>query len=168
LFNGAGILKHGTSDLPAAEIDELLKINLNGAIYTASYVAAQMRKQRSGYIINVASIGGKIAQSFSGVYASSKFGIVGFSEALSKEMAEFDVKVTCLCPGQVATEMTRERDFSQDDMIQVGDINKTIGYLLSLSKNAIPFEITINCLPFVKKMAQVMHEVYGLKKKKIK
>lgn len=164
LFNNAAILKQGTSSVPAAEIDQLLKINLNGAIYIASCVSAQMKQQKSGYIINVASIGGKIAQSFSGIYAASKFGMVGFSEALAKEMAEFDVKVTCLCPSLVATEMTSGRKFSANDMIQTEDINKTVSYLLSLSKNAVPFEIMINCLPFAKKLTKVMHEVYGFGK----
>ena len=61
LINNAAILKRGTTDLPDDEIDELLQINLNGAIYVAKYVAMQMKKQRSGYIINISSLGGKFA-----------------------------------------------------------------------------------------------------------
>ncbi len=164
LFNNAGIWKQGTSDLSVAEIDTMLKTNLNGAIYVASSVAQQMKKQRNGYIINLSSIAGKIAQSFSGVYSASKFGLSGFSESLSKEMSLYGVKVTNICPGMVATDMSEDRSFKSEWMIDVTDINKTVGYLLSLSKNAVPVEIVITGLPFIEKTTQGINAVYGIDK----
>lgn len=161
LFNNAGILKQGTTDLSDEEIDELIKINLNGAIYIAKYVASQMKKQKYGYIFNLSSLGGKIAASFAGVYAASKFGLSGFSEALSKEMSLYGVKVTNICPAMIATEMTRGRKFKADQMLQVNDITKTLDYLLSLSKNAIPTEIIINCFPFVERLTEATYKAYG-------
>ena len=160
LFNNAGILKYGTSTLPDNEIDELLKINLNGAIYVAKYVALHMKKQKSGYIINVSSIGGKIAASFAGIYAASKFGLTGFSEALSKEMSLYDVKVTNICPHMIATEMTAGRKFKPEQMIETDDICRTVGYLLSLSRNAIPLEIAIHCMPFIEKNTRAIYESF--------
>jgi short-subunit dehydrogenase len=160
LLNNAAILKRGTIDLPDEEIDELLKINLNGAIYVAKYVASQMKQQRNGYIINISSLGGKVAVSFSGVYAASKFGLSGFSEALTKEMSLYGVKVTNICPSMIATEMASGRKFKLDEMIQLGDITKTVDYLLSLSKNAIPTEILISCLPLIRKTTESLYEMY--------
>lgn len=160
LFNNAAILKRGTTDLPDDEIEELLKINLNGAIYIAKYVATQMKKQRDGYIINVSSLGGKVAASFAGVYAASKFGLSGFSEALTKEMSLYGVKVTNICPSMIATEMAKGRKFEADQMIQPKDITKTIDYLLSLSKNAIPTEILISCLPLIEKTTESLFQLY--------
>jgi len=164
LFNNAGILKHGTSTLADSEIDELLKINLNGAIYVAKYVAEQMKAQKNGYIINLSSLGGKVAASFAGIYAASKFGLTGFSEALAKEMSLYHVKVTNICPHVITTEMTAGRTFKPEDMIEQADIEKTIDYLLSLSKNAIPLELVIHCMPFIEKMVHSTYQVYGLKK----
>jgi len=160
LFNNAAILKRGTIDLPDNEIEELLKINLNGAIYVAKHVATQMKKQREGYIINISSLGGKVAASFSGVYAASKFGLSGFSEALTKEMSLYDVKVTNICPSMIATEMANGRKFKLDQMIQLNDIKKTVDYLLSLSKNAIPTEILLSCFPLIEKTTKSLFKMY--------
>lgn len=162
LFNNAAILKRGTSDISDRDIDELLQINLHGAIYIAKYVAEQMKKQKEGYIINMSSIGGKIAQSFSGIYAASKFGLTGFNEALAKEMSFYGVKVTSICPSMTATEMTAGRRFKPEVMIQTSDIIKTVEYLLGLSKNATPIEVIIHCLPFVEKNTQAINELFGL------
>lgn len=162
LFNNAGILKLGTSTLSDNEIDELLKTNLNGAIYVAKYVASQMKKQKSGYIINLSSTSGKVAVSFAGIYAASKFGLSGFSEALFKEMSLYGVKVTNICPSLIATEMTAGKLFKPNQMIETTDICKTIDYLLSLSMNAVPLEIVIHCMSFVEKTTRATYEVYEI------
>ncbi len=160
LFNNAAILHRGTTDISDIAIKNLLDINLNGAIYVAKHVAQQMKFQRDGYIINVSSLGGKVAMPFSGVYAASKFGLSGYSESLSKEMAVYNVKVTNICPSMVATEMAIGRKFSLDQMIQIDDLIKTIDYLLSLSKPAIPTEITISCLPLIAKITEMTTALY--------
>lgn len=160
LINNAAILKRGTTEITDENIDELLKINLNGAIYVAKYVANQMKKQGHGYIINISSLGGKIAQSFSGVYAASKFGLSGFSEALCKEMSTYGVKVTNICPSMIATEMAEGRKFKPNQMIQLDDLSKTVGYLLNLSDNATLMEIQINCLPLIEKTTDSMLKMY--------
>jgi len=160
LINNAAILKRGTIDLADEEIDELIRINLNGAIYVAKYVALQMKSQSSGYIINISSLGGKFAASFSGVYAASKFGLSGYSEALTKEMSAYGVKVTSVCPSMIATEMAVGRTFSLDQMLQSEDIIKTIDYLLSLSKNAIPTEILLSCLPLIELTTATIKKMY--------
>lgn len=160
LINNAAILKRGTTDLSDNEIDELIKINLNGAIYVAKYVATQMKKQKDGYIINISSLGGKVAASFAGIYAASKFGLSGFSEALTKDMSMYGVKVTNICPSMIATEMANGRKFNLDQMIQLDDLTKTVDYLLSLSKNAIPTEILISCLPLIEKTTESLYKMY--------
>lgn len=160
LINNAAILKRGTTDITDDDVDELLKINLNGAIYVAKHVATQMKKQRDGYIINISSLGGKVAASFAGIYAASKFGLSGYSEALSKEMSLYGVKVTSICPSMVATEMAAGRKFELHKMIQIEDMTRTVGYLLSLSKNAIPTEILLSCLPLIEKTTESLMKMY--------
>jgi short-subunit dehydrogenase len=164
LFNNAGILRHGTTDILDQDLDELLKTNLNGAIYVAKNVAAQMKKQKNGYIMNVSSERGKIAASFDGAYCASKFGLSGYSEALTKEMSLYGVKVTNICPSMTATDMvTKDRSFPPEEMIQVSDIIKTVDYLLSLSNSALPTEIVIYSLPFIEKTTNAIKQLYGFK-----
>ena len=160
LVNNAAILKRGTTEISDEDIDNQIKINLNGAIYIAKYVALKMKDQLNGYIINISSLGGKVAASWSGVYAASKFGLSGFSEGLSKEMSLYNVKVTSICPSMIATEMAKGRKFQLDQMIQLEDMTKTLDYLLSLSKNAIPTEIVISCMPLIAKTTEMMQELY--------
>lgn len=160
LFNNAAILTRGTTEIDDDEIKHLIDINLNGAIYVAKHVANQMKTQRSGYIINVSSSGGKVAMSFSGAYAASKFGLCGFGEALAKEMSAYGVKVTTLCPSAIATEMAIGRKFSLEQMIQIDDLIKTVDYILFLSPNAVPIELTLSCLPLIANMTKVIHDMY--------
>lgn len=160
LINNAAILKRGTTDISDSDIEAMISINLTGALFVAKQVSLHMKQQRNGYIINLSSLGGKTAMPFSGVYAASKFGLSGFSEALTKEMSLYDVKVTAICPSMVATEMAVGRKFENEQMIQMSDIIKTIDYLLSLSHNAIPHEILISCMPLIKANTESIIALY--------
>ncbi|MGQ3891428.1 hypothetical protein [Legionella sp. CNM-4043-24] len=75
-------------------------------------------------------------------------------------MAEYGVKVTNICPSMIATEMARGRKFKLDEMIQLEDIVKTVLYLLSLSKNALPAEVMISCVPLVTKITELTAGMY--------
>lgn len=77
-------------------------------------------------------------------------------------MSLYGVKVTNICPSMIATEMTRDRKFKVDSLIQVNDITKTLDYLLSLGRNGILFEIIINCFPFVEKLTEASYKIFEL------
>jgi short-subunit dehydrogenase len=70
-----------------------------------------MRRRRSGRIVNIASIGGKIAVPHLLTYSASKFALVGFSEGLRAEMAKYGIWVTTVCPGLMRTGSPRNADF---------------------------------------------------------
>lgn len=149
LFNSAGILLDGTKDISSNDLEALIQTNLLGAIYVAQAVAKQMKKQRSGYIINMASLAGKRSFPDLGGYSASKFGLVGFNDALFKEMLSYRVKVTAICPSVVNTPMTKEFDMDNCIKIQPRDIVKTVNYLLSLDFNSSIREIDMNCSAIV-------------------
>lgn len=157
LFNNAGVLTLGTVDVDIEEVDRLLQINLVATINLAKLVAAQMQQQKSGYIFNLSSMAGKRSFPTVGVYSASKFGLVGYNEALYLAMAPYDVKVTSICPSFVATDMVKESGFSLEDMIRVDDIVLTMFYLMSLSKNAGMRTIDVECVPYV------VQQVNGMK-----
>jgi NAD(P)-dependent dehydrogenase (short-subunit alcohol dehydrogenase family) len=135
LVNNAGIFYEGTSSISIKEFEELLATNLTAAFGLIKTIVPVMKKQGQGYIFNIASRAGKVGFADSGGYNASKFGLVGLSESLYRELSEFGISVTTICPGWVNTDMAFEAGtpIPADEMIQPSDIFKTIEWLLNLS-----------------------------------
>jgi len=145
LVNCAGLVIRGASAISHANFVKQLEVNLIGAFNLIHATVPIMKKFQAGYIFNIASRSGKQAQAHWGAYAASKFGLVGFGEALHKELANKGIKVTTLCPGAVATEMSTGEEMPQQKMIQPKDIADLIACLLTLSSNALIKDIVIEC-----------------------
>jgi short-subunit dehydrogenase len=94
-------------------------------------------------MVNTASIAGKHGQGWLAAYSATKFGVVGLSQALHKELSNDGVQVTALCPGFVATSMTDwiEGQVPKETMIQPNDIAEAIRFLLRTSPNCIVPEL---------------------------
>jgi short-subunit dehydrogenase len=94
-------------------------------------------------VINTASIAGKSGQPWLSVYAATKFGVVGFTQAMNKELGADGIKSCALCPGFVDTAMTDfvKESVSPEEMIQPEDIAETIRCLLRLSPACVIPEI---------------------------
>ena len=82
----------------------LFETNVLGLIALTRAVLPGMRERRRGHVVNVSSAGGKIGNPGSAFYAGTKFAVIGFSEALSKEVAPLDIKVTVVAPGPFRTD----------------------------------------------------------------
>ena len=143
LFNSAGVHIRGSWEIAHADFDFQISVNLRGAFNAVRAVVPVMKKQGSGYIINVASRRGKIAEPAEGAYSASKFAVVGMSEALYKELAPQGIKVTALCPGWVHTPMAHGGPIAEDEMIDTEDLVETVRYLLRLSPPACVKEILL-------------------------
>lgn len=106
LFNNAGFGRlDWCEDLdPVRDVEAQLQINLVATILVSREVLPHMIKQRSGHIINMASLGGYVATPTYTVYAASKFGVRGFTEALRREVSVFGIHVSGIYPGGVSTE----------------------------------------------------------------
>ena len=100
LVNNAGVVAGGrVGDVPIADWEWVLGVNLWGVIHGCHVFAPRMRKQRSGHIVNVASSAGLVSFPWWAPYCVSKYGVVALSEALHGELAQEGVTVTVLCPG---------------------------------------------------------------------
>jgi 3-oxoacyl-[acyl-carrier protein] reductase len=107
LLNNAGVsYDQPLIKVAPALLREELEVNLLGVVACAQAALKPMLKQRSGHIVNVASIAGLIGLPGSTIYNASKFGVVGFSEALGREVGRFGVRVSAFCPGFVATDFS--------------------------------------------------------------
>jgi len=100
MFNNAGIATQGfVEEIPVANWDEIIDINLKGVIYGTVAAYRHMVRQRSGHIVNTASLAGLSPSPTLAPYNAVKFGVVGLSDSLRGEAMLKGVKVTTLCPG---------------------------------------------------------------------
>ena len=148
LINNAGIgIGSAVADMPTKKLDLQLDVNLRG-VYLMAREAIPLLKQAGAehgkaLIVNTASIAGKHGQGWLAAYSATKFGVVGLSQGLHKELSGDGVQVTALCPGFVATDMTDwvAEQVPKEDMIQPDDIAGAIRYLLQTSRNCIVPEL---------------------------
>ena len=114
LINNAGMGIGGALEMAKLEeIQTQMGVNFMGCVNMCQEVLPYMRRQRSGKIINLSSIGGIMGLPYQGYYSASKFAIEGFSEALSAEVKGFGISVSMVEPGDFATNFTSSRKNSQ-------------------------------------------------------
>ena len=105
LVNNAGIGYFGAiEESEEAEVRRMFEINFFGLAHMTNEVLPHMRKQRSGHILNVASIGGLRSFPAVGFYNATNYAVDGLSEALMKEVAPLGIKVTVICPSGFRTD----------------------------------------------------------------
>jgi NADP-dependent 3-hydroxy acid dehydrogenase YdfG len=106
LFNNAGFGRLDWLEKldPVQDIEAQLRVNVLGVIQTTRQVLPLMMAQRSGHIINMASVSGLVGTPTYSVYAAGKFAVRGFSEALRREVAPWGIRVSVIYPGGVTTE----------------------------------------------------------------
>jgi NAD(P)-dependent dehydrogenase (short-subunit alcohol dehydrogenase family) len=141
--NNAGIDAQGTLGLDMATFDNLVSTNLRAPFLMLKHLVPLMEKAPEPYIFNIASRAGKVGFAHNGGYVATKFGLVGLNESLYREFATSKIRVTALCPGWVDTDMAQDSGLAPHEMIQVEDIVKTLGWLLSLSQQTCVKEIVI-------------------------
>ena len=107
VVNAAGVITATPiAEMSAAEWDNIMDVNAKGTFLVNKAAVVRMRAQGGGgRIINVASIAGKFGTATLTHYCASKFAVVGFTNALAKEVAREGITVNCICPGIVGTQM---------------------------------------------------------------
>jgi 3-oxoacyl-[acyl-carrier protein] reductase len=106
LVNNAGIVYFKSiMDITEEEWNKTIDTNLKGVFLFTKEVLPYMIENKSGVIVNVSSGAGKSGFPNLSAYCASKFGVIGFSESIAKEVADYNVKVMAICPGGVDTKM---------------------------------------------------------------
>ena len=109
LVAAAGVLRarpgvlNTVRDMPFADWRQVLDVNLKGTFLSNRAVLPAMIRQRSGQIVNVSSTSGRKAYAFDSAYCASKFAVIGMSEALAQEVANYGIRVQVLLPGAIET-----------------------------------------------------------------
>ena len=148
LVNNAGVgAGQAVAEISAKRVDLQLDLNLRSLILFYRESVAMLRaagaEHRNALVVNTASISGKQGEPWLSVYSATKHGVVGFTEAMNKELAADGIKSCALCPGFVDTPMT---DFVKgavpaDQMIRPDDIAEGVRMLLRLSPGCVIPEI---------------------------
>jgi len=110
LINNAGICQVSSiEELTEEDWDRVMAVNLKSVFLCSKAVMGIMKKQRSGRIVNMGSLAGKVGGVITAAnYSVSKAGVICFTKALAKELAPFGITVNAVAPGVIETQMTRE------------------------------------------------------------
>ena len=131
LVNNAGFGKIAPFEqISAEEFQAIVDTCLYGVVYTTRAAIPVMRRQKSGHIFQVSSVGGRIAYGGNTPYHAAKWAVGGFSDALAMEVAPFGVKVCTLEPGGIRTNWARRAGQNAPDLLP--DYETSVGSMLKL------------------------------------
>src|SRR5438128_3585885 len=154
LVNNAGITRDNLLlRMSAEEWDAVLDLNLRGTFLVTRAVMRPMMKQRSGRIVNVASIAGVVGNAGQANYAAAKAGIIGFTKTVAREMASRNITANAVAPGFVPTDLTNPLPQQvKDDLLKqiplgrfgtVEDIANAIAFLVSDEASYITGQVLV-------------------------
>jgi NAD(P)-dependent dehydrogenase (short-subunit alcohol dehydrogenase family) len=148
LVNNAGVgIGQPMSEIVTKHLDLQIDVNLRSLIITTREGLPMLREAGAEHgkalIVNTASISGKSGQPWLSVYSATKAGVVGFSQATQKEVADDGIQVTAMCPGFVDTPMTEfvKEQVKAEEMIRPEDIGEAVRFLLRTSPACLVPEI---------------------------
>ena len=150
LVNSAGVAKHAhIQEIETDVWDLTMNVNLRGIMLCTRAVFKNMIKQQSGYIINISSGAGKHGSARYGTYATSKFGVIGFTQSLAAEGRQNGIKASVICPGPVATRMRADNHPDEDpaEIMQPQDIADVVLFLVTQPKRVYIGEVVVSLFP---------------------
>jgi NAD(P)-dependent dehydrogenase (short-subunit alcohol dehydrogenase family) len=144
LVNNAGVgVGAPLADIQTKRLDMQLDINLRAIVIfyreCLDLLRAAAAEHRNALVVNTSSISGKRAEAWLSVYSAAKHGVVGWTEAMNKELGAEGIKSTALCPAFVDTPMTDfiKGQVKPEDMIRPEDIAEAVRYLLRVSPSCV-------------------------------
>jgi len=144
LVNNAGVGSHSSvENMEQGEWQRTIETNLSGVFYCSHEAIPLMKQRGGGYIINIGSLAGKQAFAGGAAYCASKFGLVGFSEALMQEVRYDHIKVSYIMPGSVNTGFSRSgrEDPETTWKLLPEDVAAVVVHLLETDRRALPSRV---------------------------
>ncbi len=136
---GIGLPLRDVVDLGLDEWNRVLQINLTGPFLCAKAVLPTMIRQRTGKIVNIASLGGQVGVAGNSAYGASKAGLLLFTRCLAAEVKRYGIDVNAVCPSGTDTQLLREmgRVEGRTNLMRPEEIADTILFLVSPESSAI-------------------------------
>jgi NAD(P)-dependent dehydrogenase (short-subunit alcohol dehydrogenase family) len=148
LVNNAGVgVGAAVADIVTKRVDLQLGVNLRAIILfyreCAELLRAAGAEHRNALVVNTSSLSGKSGQAWLSVYSATKAAVIGWTQAMNKELNGDGIKSVALCPGFVDTDMTEfvREHVRPENMIRPEDISESVRFLLRTSPNCVVPEI---------------------------
>jgi NAD(P)-dependent dehydrogenase (short-subunit alcohol dehydrogenase family) len=148
LINNAGVgLGAAVADSVTKRVDLQLDVNIRAVVLfyreCVDLLRAAGAEHRNALVVNMSSISGKSGQAWLNVYSATKAAVIGWTQAMNKELNADGIKSVALCPGFVDTPMTEfvREHVAREEMIQPEDIAEAVRYLLKTSPHCVVPEI---------------------------
>ncbi|RQP13618.1 MAG: SDR family oxidoreductase [Chryseobacterium sp.] len=140
----AGVGKFAPVDeLSSEDWNQMLETNLNGVFHSLK-ASVEALKKSEGYYITIASLAGTNFFANGAAYNASKFGVVGFTQATMIDLRKYNIKVTTIMPGSVATHFNNHTPNAEDAWkIQPEDIGQLVVDLLNMNPRTLPSKIEV-------------------------
>jgi NAD(P)-dependent dehydrogenase (short-subunit alcohol dehydrogenase family) len=144
LVNNAGYMAWKEfEEATGEEWDQIMETNLKGCFYCIKHTVPFMIKQKKGNIINMSSVVGLVGKGYNPIYSASKGGITLLTRSLALRYAKFNIRVNCICPGTIITDLNRDR------IEKAPDPNKALQDILSeypLGRLGTPMDVAYAAL----------------------
>ena len=149
LISNAGYGNFGPlENYSTSQINKFLSTNLTSHLVITKHLLPHFKRNKMGDIIFIGSEAGLSGAKNGSLYCTAKFGLKGFSEALSKDIVNNNIRVSIINPGMVRTDFFENLNFepgdSEENAISLRDVSSTVAYILGLSRNTIVDEINLS------------------------
>ena len=151
LISNAGYGDFGPlENFSTLQIDNFIATNLTSHMVITKLLLPHFKRNKIGDIIFIGSEAGLLGAKNGSLYCTAKFGLRGFSEALSKDVANKNIRVSIINPGMIRTDFFENLNFEpgndEENAINIKDVSSTVAYILDLSRNTIVDEINLSPL----------------------
>ncbi len=141
---GGGVAVRDTVTLSDEEISRAIDLNLKSVIYGSRDFAQVMMEQRQGTIVNISSVCAKQAWPQWTLYASAKWGVLGFSKGLYVELQPYNIRVSCAIPAACSTDFNRNANLPEaEHKLRPQDFAKAVVETCKLPQHVVVEEITV-------------------------
>jgi len=149
LISNAGYGNFGPlENYSTLQINKFLATNLTSHLVITKHLLPHFKRNKMGDIIFIGSEAGLLGSKNGSLYCAAKFGLKGFSEALRKDVANNNIRVSIINPGMVRTKFFENLNFgpgdSEENAISLRDVSSTVAYILGLNRNTIVDEINLS------------------------
>ncbi len=146
LVNNAGIFVMAPVEkMDTLAFERTLAVNLRGPFLMSRALLPGMKARKRGHIVNISSTAGRRGFAGGSAYCASKFGLAGLTEAMRYEVRTSNVRVTCVYPSTVNTDLAKKGglDFAEDRVIQPEDVAAAVVALVAMDDRAMPTSLEI-------------------------
>ncbi len=130
-------------EIPPEAWHQVIDTNLTGVYYCCHVAVPELKKRGGGWIITIGSLAGRYAFAGGTAYNASKFGLLGFTEALMLDVREHGIRVSCIMPGSVDTYFNDKQPSGESWKLAPDDVARAVRHLIEHEDRALPSRVEL-------------------------